>query len=168
MQLVARLVVVLALTVPAGCTSSKTNVRVLDEMFGPASIRIHPTFTQFKDWTGDGTPDGVEALVEVQDSFGEPTRAAGSLLFELAEYRQQHPEQRGRRVAGPWRLDVKTMGEQEERWNRAVRAYTFQLEMPIPQERKEYVLSASLELETPGQDRSRLFDELVLERKRAR
>src|SRR6187200_3604810 len=80
-----------------GCHDPKGNEVVRDEMFAPASIRIHPTFTQFKDWTGDGAPDGIEALVEVQDSFGEPTRAKGSVMFELDSYRPQFPEQRGPR-----------------------------------------------------------------------
>src|SRR3954453_20792670 len=107
----------------AGCQElSSKDKPVRDEMFAPASIRIHPTFTQFKDWTGDGQPDGIEALIEVQDSFGEPTRAKGSVMFELDAYRPQNPEQRGARVAGPWRMDVRSMGEQQETWNRATRA----------------------------------------------
>jgi hypothetical protein len=67
-------------------------------------------------------------------------------------------------------MDVRTMGEQEDRWNRAVRAYTFRLPMPVPAERQEYVLVASFDLDAPGTDGQarRLFDELVLEKKRAR
>ena len=153
-----------------GCNDPAKDRPVRDEMFAPASARIHPTFTQFKDWTGDGIPDGIEALVEVQDSFGEPTRAKGSVMFELDSYRPQNPEQRGPRVAGPWRMDVRTVAQQQEAWNRAVRAYTFRLPMPVPAERKEYVLSASFDLDAPAADgrARRLFDELVLEKKRVR
>lgn len=161
-------IVVLAL---AGCHDPNRDRPVRDEMFAPASIRIHPTFTQFKDWTGDGAPDGIEALVEVQDSFGEPTRAKGSVMFELDAYRPQFPEQRGPRVAGPWRVQVRTVGEQQEAWNRAVRAYTFRLPMPIPADRKAFVLSAAFEVDSAGAADGqvhRLFDELVLEKKRAK
>jgi hypothetical protein len=134
-------------------------------MFAPASIRIHPTFTQFKDWTGDGQPDGIEALVEVQDSFGEPTRAKGAVMFELDGYRPQNPEQRGYRVAGPWRMDVRTVAEQQEAWNRATRAYTFRLPMPVPAEHAQYVLSAQFDIDGAPH---RLFDELVIEKKRVK
>ncbi len=115
---VARLALVLfsLVIVANGCTSGPEPVR--DEMFAPATIRIHPTFTQFKDWTGDGTPDGVEALVEVQDTFGEPTRVVGDVMFELHTYRPDMPEQR-RAIGGPWRHMLTTRAEQEERWNRA-------------------------------------------------
>src|SRR4051812_4509644 len=32
------------------------------QLFGPVSMRLHPIFTQVKDWTGDNKPDGIEAL----------------------------------------------------------------------------------------------------------
>jgi hypothetical protein len=46
-------------------------------VLGPASMRIHPIFTQPRDWTGDARPDGIEALVEFLDQFGDPTKASG-------------------------------------------------------------------------------------------
>src|SRR5690554_6153710 len=49
------------------------------EMFDPAAMRIHPVFTQVKDWTGDGQPDGIEALVELTDQFGDPTKGSGKV-----------------------------------------------------------------------------------------
>jgi hypothetical protein len=153
----------------SGCHDGAKEKPVRDEMFAPASIRIHPTFTQFKDWTGDGQPDGIEALVEVQDSFGEPTRAKGSVMFELDGYRPQNPEQRGYRIAGPWRMDVRTVAEQQEAWNRATRAYTFRLPMPVPAEHAQYVLSAQFDVDPSGGGAAhRLFDELVLEKKRVK
>ncbi|HEY2588515.1 MAG TPA: hypothetical protein VGI81_22430, partial [Tepidisphaeraceae bacterium] len=62
-----------------GCGESSPYPRSpLDQqMFGPASVRIHPTFTQVRDWSGHGKPDGIEATLEIQDQFGEPTRATG-------------------------------------------------------------------------------------------
>lgn len=155
----SRASLLLTVLLVAGCTPSKTPVR--DEMFGPAAIRVHPTFTQLKE-------GGIEALVEVQDSFGEPTRAAGRVMFELYEYRPHFPEPRGARVGGPWMIELLSTQEQEAHWNRAVRAYTFQLPFSPPADRKSFVLSASFTVYAAGQAQGRLFDELVLERGRGR
>ena len=46
-------------------------------MFAPVAMRVHPIFTDVKDWTGDGRADGIEALVEFEDQFGDPTKASG-------------------------------------------------------------------------------------------
>jgi len=46
--------------------------------FSATSMRIHPIFTQVKDWSGDGKPDGIEVLMEFQDQFGDPAKAAGT------------------------------------------------------------------------------------------
>src|SRR6266550_8310566 len=72
------------------------------QLFGPVAMRLHPIFTQVKDWTGDNKPDGIEALVELQDQFGDPTKASGRLVFELFEYRPGFPDPRGKRVVNPW------------------------------------------------------------------
>ena len=50
-------------------------------LFGPSAMRIHPIFTRLSDWTGDGVPDGIEALIELQDQFGDPTKASGTIIF---------------------------------------------------------------------------------------
>jgi len=54
-------------------------------MFGAASMRIHPTFTRLKDWTGDGKADGIEAVVELQDAFGETRRRVEEVLAVVQE-----------------------------------------------------------------------------------
>lgn len=147
----------------AGCESSnKPYPRDANEqaMFGPATMRLHPTFTQIKDWTGDGKPDGVEALVELQDQFGEPTRAAGRVIFELFDYRAYTPDPRGPRATNPWVTTITTKEEQEARWNRALRAYTFELQFPQIAKNRTYVLTASFE-----HNGGRLFDQLILEPK---
>ena len=51
------------------------------DMFAPTGMRIHPIFTQVEDWTKDNTPDGIEAQLEFQDQFNDPTKAAGRVLF---------------------------------------------------------------------------------------
>ena len=66
-------------------------------LFVPTDLRIHP-FTAVKDWTGDNKPDGVEVLLELQDRFRDPTKATGTVLFELYEFRKYRPT--ARRAAG--------------------------------------------------------------------
>jgi len=97
-------------------------------LFDPTDLRIHP-FTSVKDWTGDNKPDGVEALLEFQDRFRDPTKAKGTALFELYDYRRNHPDPRGERLAA-WRGALQTLEEQRTRWNRISRTYSFQLAYP--------------------------------------
>ena len=146
----------------AGCNSSPRIAR--DDAFGPSKVRLHPTFTQVKDWTGDGKPDGVEAVVELLDSFGGPTRGSGRLLFEMSDFRPQSPQPAGRRVNEPWGKSLVTREEQESLWSPALRAYTLQLPGRV-NPGSTYVLDVSFEsaggATRPGG--GRLFDRLVLE-----
>lgn len=155
-----------------GCESPSTIAR--EEAFGPATVRLHPTFTQVKDWTGDGKPDGVEAVVELLDSFGEPTRGSGSFLFELSEYRPVEPQPAGGRLAEPWLFKLDTREQQQARWNSALRAYTFQLPMGKVPPEPAYVLDLTYESRggvgtttttttTTRSTGGRLFDRLVIE-----
>ena len=144
-----------------GCNGSRTEDPAVDEeaLFGPAAMRIHPIFTDVKDWTGDDKADGVEVLVEFQDQFGDPTKAAGTLIFELYDYRIANPEPRGRRLVNPWIGSVVTLDEQRARWNRTSRTYTFQLAYPTIDAGKSYVLTATFNSSTGA----RFFDRAVLE-----
>jgi hypothetical protein len=121
-------------------------------------MRIHPIFTQIEDWNKDGKPDGIEAQLEFQDQFGDPTKASGRALFELFDYRTDSPDPRGRRVAGPWVGSLATLDEQHERWNTTLRTYRFQLNYPEVRADKAYVLTAVFELTSGG----RFFDRVVL------
>ena len=132
-----------------------------EEMFGPATIRIHPTFTQIRDWSGHGKPDGIEALLEVQDQFGEPTRSSGKAIFELYAYRKISPNVRGIRLAGPWVERLSTKEDQVAHWNSALRGYTFQLPYEKIESRREYVLTVQFDLD--GVKGGRMFDQLILE-----
>lgn len=142
-----------------GCHSNKPLSRDVNEagMFGAASMRLHPTFTQVKDWNSDGKPDGIEAVLELQDQFGEPTRATGRVMFELFEYRPHYANPRGPRLANPWIVALTTRQEQEARWSRTLRAYSFQLEYPAVEAGTTYVLTATFE-----HNDGRLFDQLFV------
>ena len=146
-----------------GCTTEPRVTR--EEDFSPHKLRIHPIFTQVKDWTGDNHPDGIEVVVELLDAYGEPTRGRGTMLFELWSYHKYEPDTLGKRLADPWRGTLLTREEQDERWSKALRAYTFQLASPAINSGKEYVLSASFETADgaakPGG--IRLYDKLLIE-----
>ncbi len=151
------------LIVLAGCNAAPRHVRTPSEaqLFAPVSMRIHPIFTQVKDWTGDGIVDGIEALLEFQDQFTDPTKAAGDVVFELYAYRPYSPEARGERVLNPWLGSLRTLRDQEARWNRTSRTYSFELEYPEIRDDRDYVLVATFDT---GQ--TRFFDQIVLEGRR--
>jgi hypothetical protein len=185
-------IAVAALLVPtvAGCRSGvRPAARTSDEaaLFGPRSMRIHPIFSQVKDWTGDGEPDGIEALLEFQDAFGDPTKAAGTVVFELFDYRAYNPDPRGERLASAWVGSLRTLDEQRARWNRTSRTYAFQLAYPDVRRDRSYVLSAAFDRGGDGRsegasgvtgagyagpgasaDARRYFDQIVIEADRAR
>src|ERR687889_740943 len=99
----------------AGCNDGTRRSRTPTEaqLFAPVSMRIHPIFTQVKDWTGDGVVDGIEALLEFQDQFTDPTKAAGDVVFELFTYRPYSADARGERILNPWLGSLRTLGDQE-------------------------------------------------------
>ena len=159
-----------------GCESGEYHPRNgLDEqLFGPASVRIHPTFTQIRDLSGKGKPDGIEATLEVEDSFGEPTRSTGRAMFELYTYHNDSPRARGARIGGPWIATLNSRGEQQEHWNAALRAYTFDLHVPNIQTNQYYVLTVQFDLnstsaltqpstQSTSAPAGRLFDQLIIE-----
>ena len=157
--IVAPSVVALCLAVACGCQKSGYTRSAADaEMFGAQAVRIHPTFTRTKDWTGDGKPDGVEAVLELQDEFGEPTRATGRAMFEIYQYRPYHPDPRGRRVEAVWDWPLTTRQQQVEHWSRALRAYSFKI--PYDPGNHTVVLAATFDL---NGDKPRLFDQIILE-----
>jgi hypothetical protein len=127
-------------------------------MFGAQAVRIHPTFTRAKDWTGDGKVDGIEAVLELQDEFGEPTRATGRVMFEVYQYRPYHPDPRGRRAKDVWEWPLLTRQEQSDHWSRALRAYSFKI--PYDPAHQTVVLAATFEL---SGGKPRLFDQIILE-----
>jgi hypothetical protein len=145
-----------------GCASKpieRDNAEIV--MFGPAKMRLHPIFTQVKDWNNDGVPDGIEAELEFQDQFGDPTKAAGKVMFELFAYQRGSPEARGERIFNPWVGSLLSLQQQYEHWNRTSRTYSFQLSSPTPPGisfKKSYVLTAMFE----HSDGRRFFSQVIL------
>lgn len=150
----------LAICLIAGCYQPSIEPQTPSDtaLFNANSMRIHPIFTQLKTWTGTEKPDGIEALIEFQDQFGDPTKAGGTVMFELFDYRQANPEPRGTRLANPWIGSIATLDEQRGRWNRTSRTYTFQLAYPQADPYKSYVLTALFR----SNSGTRFFDRIIL------
>lgn len=130
----------------AGCQPAIRPVeRQSDEgtLFGPSELRVHP-FTAIKDWTGEGRADGVEVLVELLDRFKDPTKATGTLIFELYQFRKNYPDVRGERLVA-WRGSLLTLEDQRMHYNRISRTYSFQLAYPDVRLDKNYVLQVWFE-----------------------
>ncbi len=143
----------------AGCGPFEEPDRTASpDMFDAAGMRIHPIFTQVKDWTGDGRPDGIEVLIELTDRFDDPTKASGQVLFELFAYRERHPDPRGQRLVNPWIGSLTTVQDQQAHWNNTTQTYNFQLAWPQVSTAQTYVLTATFETST-GQ---RFFDRVIL------
>ncbi len=130
-------------------------------MFAPVTLRIHPIFTAPKDWTGDGGIDGIEALVELTDGFGDPTKARGQIVFELFQLRRYNPDPRGVPLE-TWVMPINTLAEQKLHWRRIGGAYAFQLPYPQVAGYGGTVLSAEMTFTGGG----RLRDQIVLNAKR--
>lgn len=143
----------------AGCHPTMPRERSASpDMFAAADMRIHPIFTQIKDWTSDGQADGIEALLEFNDRFDDPTKAAGQVLFELFDYRPANPDPRGPRLVNPWIGALATVADQKTHWNDTTQTYNFQLAYPQISAGKTYVLTATFET---AQGR-RYFNSIIL------
>lgn len=143
----------------AGCMAdSSTPAAPANDMFSPRTVRIHPVFTKIASWNGDDRPEGVETFIELRDQFGDPCKGAGSLVFELYEFRANQPDPRGRRLYNPWQVNINTVESQRERWDSTGRSYTFRLAADGINASGRYVMTVSF-TPTVGQ---RLFDRVVL------
>lgn len=114
-------------------------------LFGPATMRLHPIFTQVKSLTGGTAPDGIEAMLEFDDRFGDPTKAAGAVIFELYDFRTGFPDHRGERLLDPWTASLAGVAQQQAHWRREIGAYSFLLAYDHVRADRNYVLSATFE-----------------------
>jgi len=128
------------------------------DLFGPQTMRLHPIFTQVKSWTGSSAPDGVDAVLEFHDQFGDPTKAVGSVIFELYAYRTGFADHRGERVGQPWAASLSSVDEQKSHWRSEIGAYDFLLACEDVRIDRAYVLTATYEPPTGA----RLFTETVI------
>jgi hypothetical protein len=140
-----------ALALIFGCTQSAIQPERPDapdpnpNLFRPTTMRLHPIFTQVKSFTGGSTPDGIEAVLEFDDQFGDPTKAAGSVIFELFSFRDGFPDPRGNRLVQPWAASLTSSDQQQAHWRREISAYSFLLAWPSVTTNRNYVLTATYE-----------------------
>ena len=148
-----RIAVGLIAAAVAGCSSEpKPTVRTPanPHIFDATSMRIHPVFTKVADFDGDNNPDGIEAVLQFQDQFGDPTKAVGRVIFELYQYRPYNPDPRGTRLSPPFEGRLDSLQDQRARWNNATGAYIFQLSYPQAKLTADYCVTATFEPLTGG------------------
>lgn len=158
MRIVGLMLGVLLLS--GGCRQWTESARSQDvATFGPSTMLIHRVWTQIKDSNGDGQPDGIDAVIEFRDQFGDPTKAAGTVMFELFEYRQADPDPRGQRLGDPWIGSIVSLAEQQAAWSTITRSYRFQLRTDQIKPDRSYVLAAMYQ----PQAGDRLFAQILLQ-----
>jgi hypothetical protein len=144
----------------AGCSSQivpRPETAEESQLFGPVGMKFD-SFSKVKDWSGRGAPDGVEALVEFDDRFGDRTKAAGTILFELFDYRAGWPDPRGARLANPWTASLTNYDEQKAHWETASGSYLFRLAYDQIAWNRNYVLTATFQ----SSSGARFFSQTVL------
>jgi hypothetical protein len=159
-RILGRVLAVFALPVVSACSLNPAPApRTAEEsqLFGPVSMKLD-TFSKVKDWTGSGTPSGVEALIEFDDRFGDRTKAAGTVVFELYDYRPYWPDPRGDRLASPWTGSLLTYEQQKAHWETASGAYLFRLVFDHAMWNHSYVLDATFQ----SGGGTRFFSQIVL------
>jgi hypothetical protein len=158
-------IMLLAMVVLCGCSmqpAPQPRTAEEDRLFGPVSMKLD-TFSKVKDWNNDNVPDGIEALIEFDDQFGDRTKASGVLIFELYDYRPYWPDPRGPRLANPWTASLTTYEDQKAHWETASGAYMFRLAFDQASWNYNYVLTAAFQ-SSAG---TRFFSRIVLQRQKA-
>jgi hypothetical protein len=115
------------------------------DLFGPAAMRLHPIFTQVKNLSDSGKPNGIEAVLEFDDRFGDSTKAAGAVIFELYAFRKGYEDPRGGRLTDPWTASLADVPQQQAHWRREIGAYSFLLADDQIRDDRNYVLTATFE-----------------------
>jgi len=155
----------LAMTALCGCssqTSPEARTAEENQLFGPVSMKLD-TFSKVRDWNNDNIPDGIEALIEFDDRFGDRTKAAGVVIFELYDYRPYWPDPRGPRLANPWTASLTTYEDQKAHWETASGAYMFRLGFDQAAWNHDYVLTATFQ----SAGGTRFFSRIVLQRQKS-
>lgn len=146
-----RRVLIVLLASLVGCSGALVHPPAADlpsdarDEFGPATMRLHPTFTQVTSFSGGTKPDGIEAVLEFDDGFGDPTKAAGAVIFELYSLRNGFPDNRGDRLVQPWTASLAAVTQQQAHWRREIGAYSFLLSYDQVSPDRDYVLTATFE-----------------------
>ncbi len=117
------------------------------EVVTPRKIHLERFLTRPRDFTADGDADGVEAVLVVQDRFGDPVKCLGRFHFELYTMRLASGDKLGERVAF-WPVVVDSDQALARYWDKITRKFIFPLQLSQGTlQPGRYILSA--ELQTP-------------------
>jgi len=130
--ILACLVVLITLVGVVGCSKpigqnympTERERRQMLSLMLPKSVHIWPG-TKIASFDDDEIPDGILAVVQPEDQFGDPIKAAGLFYFELWTYQQASAERKGRRLAF-WSHVIDSAERLELHWTPA-QMYEFQL-----------------------------------------
>ena len=159
------LLLLMLFLLPLGCVDARRAIS-RDAAFGPARMRINDTFTRLRDSNGDDKPDQLEANVELIDAFGDATKGAGIMRFDLYDYAPEGTDFVGEPVGSTQTYDLSTGLEQSRYWQSVVRTYRFRLPWQLAGDQR-YVLSVvyepgEAERETLTDEPRRLYDRIVV------
>lgn len=134
------------------------------DMFAPASLRLHqfsrllnplPPATATAPATAPVPPPItlpaviLEARIELQDQFQEPTKSPGTIQLELFD---QPPLTHKGALLQAWTLSLNTPEDNRDHWDRTTRMYVFKLPLTQPPPKRDHVLvTATLTLPNGAQ-----------------
>jgi len=110
----------------------------------PEQIEVLP-FTKITSFDEDNVPDGILAVVQPVDRFGDPVKAVGYFYFELWTYQDASGERKGERLAY-WDRALTSADDVRLYWTHA-RMFEFQLAwtrgLEAVQPNRKYILAVS-------------------------
>ncbi len=98
------------------------------ELMMPKAIEIQHYLTRPRDFSGDGSADGVEVVLVARDSFGDSVKCVGTFHFELYTMRLASGDKLGERVAF-WPVTINSDKRMVQYWDRVTRSYLFKLQL---------------------------------------
>ena len=158
---------VMPLAALSSCAGCQTNTAInLDDpklatfirLVMPAKVEIQRYLTRPVDIDSKGKAEGLEVILAVFDSFGDPVKCAGTFHFELHQRRMASADTLGKLVAR-WSATIDSERTLVEYWDRYSRYYRFPLtfaDKPLPP--GHYVLDVTLVTPTG----EKLFDQYDL------
>lgn len=130
-------------TGPASHPTEKERLDMLSLML-PERIEILP-FTKITSFDEDNVPDGILAVVQPTDRFGDPVKAVGYFYFELWTYQDASAQRKGKRLAY-WERSLTSSDDVRLYWTHA-KMFEFQLAwtrgLEAVQPNHKYLLTAS-------------------------
>jgi hypothetical protein len=110
----------------------------------PTKIELQHYLTKPLDFDGTGDADGLEVILSVLDSFGDPVKCTGTFHFDLHTLRMASADKLGAQIAH-WPVTIDSDKTLVEYWDRYARCYRFPLKLrsgKLPPGR--YILNARL------------------------